>query len=128
MARIRGRDTKPELLLRKSLHALGLRYRLHVKDLPGTPDVVFPRYRTALFVHGCFWHRHSGCKVANTPKSNQAFWLAKFNSNVDRDARNLKALREQNWKAVVVWECEANTPEKAEKAALKIRRLLLDHA
>jgi len=87
MSRIRGKDTQPELTLRKVLHRLGLRYRLHGAGLPGKPDLVFPRYRTVVFVHGCFWHRHDGCNIATTPKSNTPFWLEKFEKNVARDAR-----------------------------------------
>ncbi|WP_332815978.1 very short patch repair endonuclease [Ramlibacter sp.] len=117
MGRIRGQDTKPELLLRRALHGLGLRYRLHVKALPGKPDIVFPKFRTVLFVNGCFWHRHAGCKVANTPKTNIDFWRAKFQANVDRDQRNIVRLQELGWRVLIVWECETNTPVKAEEAA-----------
>jgi len=87
MSRIRGKDTKPELALRKVLHGLGLRYRLHGAGLAGKPDLVFPRYKAVVFVHGCFWHRHTGCNIATTPKSNTPFWTEKFDKNVPRDAR-----------------------------------------
>lgn len=113
MARIRGKDTKPELLLRRALHALGLRYRLHGKGLPGRPDLVFPRHRAVVFVHGCFWHRHDGCKVASTPKSNTEFWEAKFARNVERDADHVSDLEAQDWRVFVVWECELTGKGKA---------------
>jgi len=106
MSRIRGKDTQPELALRRVLHRLGLRYRLHGAGLPGKPDLVFPRYRTVVFVHGCFWHRHNGCNIATTPKSNTAFWLEKFEQNVARDARVATQLESLGWRVFVVWECE----------------------
>ncbi|WP_300395763.1 very short patch repair endonuclease [Henriciella sp.] len=105
MAGIRGSNTKPELLLRKGLHALGFRYRLHAKELPGRPDLVFPKHEAAVFVHGCFWHRHPGCRLTTTPGTRPDFWKEKFRSNVDRDQRNLGALREAGWRTAVVWEC-----------------------
>jgi DNA mismatch endonuclease (patch repair protein) len=105
MSRIRSRDTKPELVLRKALHALGLRYRLGSR-LPGKPDLVFPRYKAVVFVHGCFWHRHEGCKVATTPKSNTDFWTEKFGRNVARDARVTRELEEAGWRVFVAWECD----------------------
>lgn len=106
MSGIRGKDTKPELLIRKYLHARGLRFRLHVKDLPGKPDMVFPKYRTVVFVHGCFWHRHAGCKYATTPSNRADFWENKLSDNVARDQYQLAALNELGWHVVVVWECE----------------------
>ena len=106
MAKIRGRDTKPELRVRRVAHALGLRFRLQRRDLPGTPDLVFPGRRIALFVHGCFWHRHPGCRFAYTPKSRIAFWQAKFDGNVARDRRKEDDLRAAGWTPVVIWECE----------------------
>ena len=106
MSRIRGNDTKPELALRRSLHALGLRFRLGGAGLPGRPDIVLPRYRTAVFVHGCFWHRHHGCKVASTPKSNVDFWAEKFSKNVNRDLAVAAQLRQMGWKVLTAWECE----------------------
>jgi DNA mismatch endonuclease (patch repair protein) len=125
MSRIRGKDTQPELALRKALHRLGLRYRLHGAGLPGKPDLVFPRYKVVVFVHGCFWHRHRGCSIATTPKSNTPFWLEKFEKNVARDARVAKQLEAQGWRVFVAWECELSTPTKAakmgESIAAKIR-------
>ena len=106
MSRIRGKDTKPEVAVRRAAHALGYRFRLHRRDLPGSPDLVFPRLRKVIFVHGCFWHRHRGCRYAYVPKSNPQFWATKFQSNVRRDEIALKRLRELGWKTLVIWECE----------------------
>lgn len=106
MSRIKGRDTAPELAVRRLAHGLGLRFRLHRKDLPGCPDLVFPKHRLAVFVHGCFWHRHDGCRYAYTPKSRVAFWTNKFAGNVARDQRNEEALRNLGWQVLVLWECE----------------------
>lgn len=106
MSGIRGRDTKPELAVRRYLHSRGLRYRLHVRELPGRPDIVLPRHRTVVFVHGCFWHRHEGCRFAYTPKSRQEFWLPKLEGNAARDARDQQQLRDLGWRVEVVWECE----------------------
>ena len=106
MSAVKGKDTKPELLVRKLLHALGYRFRIQRKGLPGRPDIVLPRYKTAIFVNGCFWHRHEGCKYASTPSTNSEFWEKKFTANVERDARNYAALKEQGWNVIVIWECE----------------------
>src|SRR5436305_1263544 len=108
MAGIRGRNTKPEMLVRSWIHKQGLRYRIHVPTLPGKPDLVFPKYRTVLFVHGCFWHQHSGCRFAYTPKQNAAFWQAKLHANVARDERQARELRALGWKVLTVWECSLN--------------------
>ena len=105
MSSIRGKDTKPEVLLRRKLHAAGLRFRLHVRGLPGRPDIVLPRYKAALLVHGCFWHRHKGCAKKTNPASNVAVWKAKFAENVARDARVRRTLRRAGWRVAVVWEC-----------------------
>lgn len=120
MSRIRSSNTAPEVALRSALHALGIRFRLHRKDLPGKPDLVLPRYRTAVFVHGCFWHRHEDCKIATTPKSNTEFWVKKFDRNVARDARTRELLEEMGWRVIVVWECELKSAGKANEAALKV--------
>jgi DNA mismatch endonuclease, patch repair protein len=109
MSRIKGRDTRPEVQLRSLLHRRGFRFRLHSKDLPGKPDIILPRYRTVIFVHGCFWHRHSGCKNATLPTTRREFWLAKLEGNVARDAKNQRALEEEGWTVIVVWECELET-------------------
>jgi DNA mismatch endonuclease (patch repair protein) len=106
MSRIRGRDTSPERAVRSILHRLGYRFRLHSRKLPGRPDVVLPRYKTVVFVHGCFWHRHSGCPFAYTPKSRIEFWSQKFAANVERDRLASKQLRALGWRVLVVWECE----------------------
>ncbi len=111
MSKIARKNTRPELVVRRAAHALGLRFRLHRRDLPGTPDLVFPRLRKALFVHGCFWHRHEGCRLAYNPRSNREFWEAKFARNVARDARVLTELREAGWDAEVIWECETRQPD-----------------
>jgi DNA mismatch endonuclease (patch repair protein) len=111
MAAIRGKDTAPELAIRRILHSMGMRFRLHRKDLPGSPDIVLPRHRTVVFVHGCFWHRHEGCRYTTTPKTRQEFWLAKFESNVFRDRRNQANLEQLGWRVLVVWECELRKPE-----------------
>jgi DNA mismatch endonuclease (patch repair protein) len=112
MSRIRSRDTSPERAVRSLLHRLGYRFRLHRKDLPGTPDIVLPRMRVAIFVHGCFWHRHHGCKLAYTPKSNVSFWTGKFEGNVQRDAKKKFLLKSVGWRVFTVWECETKTPGK----------------
>lgn len=119
MSRIRGRNTRPELALRRLLHAAGFRYRLH-QNLPGHPDLVLPKYRAIIFVHGCFWHRHAGCRVASTPKSNVNFWMDKFARNVERDAAVESTLRQSGWRVLVVWECDLNTKEKAAATATKV--------
>jgi len=109
MSQIKGRNTRPELRLRSLLHRAGFRFRLHAKQLPGRPDVVLPKYRTAIFVHGCFWHRHPGCRDTTTPSTRREFWQEKFDGNVRRDARNRAALEATGWTVVTVWECELKT-------------------
>ena len=106
MGAIRGRDTAPELAVRRCAHRMGLRYRLHRKDLPGRPDLVLPRHRLVVFVHGCFWHRHERCRSASIPRSRTAFWKEKFAANVARDARQQAALKALGWRVLVIWECE----------------------
>ncbi len=106
MRRVKGRDTKPELLIRRLLHRNGFRYRLQAKELPGTPDIVFRRQHKAIFIHGCFWHRHSNCKLARIPKSRTEFWTDKLESNRLRDAKNQEHLRQLGWDFEIVWECE----------------------
>ena len=105
MSRIRSKDTIPEMHVRSALHRAGYRFRLHVKDLPGKPDIVLPKYKTVIFVHGCFWHRHSGCPRATMPSSNQEYWQEKFQRNVERDKREQVELKKLGWKVIVVWEC-----------------------
>lgn len=105
MAGIHGKDTKPELIVRSFLHRAGLRFRLQAK-LPGKPDLVLPKYRAAVFVHGCFWHRHEDCRYATTPASNAAFWQEKFAANVRRDSRVKQKLEEMGWRVLIIWSCE----------------------
>lgn len=106
MSRVRGRDTKPEMRVRRALHATGLRYRLQAKELPGRPDIVFRGARVAVFVHGCFWHRHPGCAHARMPKSRLDFWEPKLTANAERDRRHIEKLEAAGWRIVTVWECE----------------------
>lgn len=106
MRSVQPKDTGPEMVVRRLAHAIGLRYRLHEKRLPGRPDLVFPRWRVAIFVHGCFWHRHAGCSKATTPKSNVMFWNEKFARNVERDARVIEALWARGWRCEIIWQCE----------------------
>jgi DNA mismatch endonuclease (patch repair protein) len=107
MARIGPKNTKPEMVVRRLLHSMGKRFRLHRRDLPGTPDIVLPRANKAIFVHGCFWHRHPGCSKATTPKTREAFWKDKFDRNVERDQRKERDLRSAGWDVITIWECEA---------------------
>jgi len=120
MSRIRGKDTKPEIIVRSMLHRMGYRFRLHRKDLPGKPDIVLPKYNTVIFVHGCFWHRHKGCKYAYTPKSRVKFWEDKFAGTVKRDKQHLKQLKENDWKVFIVWECETKDMDRLKKIIDKI--------
>lgn len=106
MSRVRGENTKPEKLLRSLLHRAGYRFRVNVRELPGKPDIVFRKYRTVIFVDGCFWHRHEGCKKASTPKTRRSFWQGKFRQTIERDQRQSKELKELGWHVLRVWECE----------------------
>jgi DNA mismatch endonuclease (patch repair protein) len=112
MRGIRAKDTKPEMAVRRLAHKLGYRFRLHRRDLAGSPDLVFPARRKVIFVHGCYWHRHPECRLAYSPKSNVEFWAAKFASNMARDAATLTKLKEQGWDSLVIWECESADPER----------------
>lgn len=123
MSAVRGRDTKPEMIVRRLLFSMNYRYRLHRQDLPGRPDVVFAGRRKAIFVHGCFWHRHPGCRKATSPKKRAAFWMEKFDRNVERDRRVEERLSEMGWRSLVVWECETGAPEEL---AARLKRLLDD--
>ena len=109
MSAIKSKNTKPEIIVRKFLHSKGYRFRIHRKDLPGCPDIVLPKYKTVIFVNGCFWHRHQGCKYKTTPKTRKDFWENKFNENIKRDKNNFKELKNLNWKVLVIWECELNS-------------------
>lgn len=115
MSRVKSRDTGPEIKVRKAAHAMGLRFRLHRKDLPGTPDLVFPRRKVAMFVHGCFWHRHEGCKKTTDPKSRIEFWQEKFALNIARDRRNAADLEALGWRVSVVWQCETTDAGRLEE-------------
>jgi DNA mismatch endonuclease (patch repair protein) len=106
MSRIKGQDTEPERIVRSMLHRMGYRFRLNRKDLVGKPDMVLPKYKTVIFVHGCFWHRHHNCNLAYTPKSNKEFWDKKFKSNVKRDRYVKTELEKQGWHVIIIWECE----------------------
>lgn len=121
MSRIRGYDTNPEMTVRRFLHRAGLRFRLHSKDLPGTPDIVLPRWNTVVLVHGCFWHRHSNCHRAYMPKSNIRFWADKFAANIQRDRRKSRELKQLGWRVIVIWEC-ALSPRQLGRLVRKIRQ------
>ncbi len=120
MSRIRGKDTRPERTVRSLLHRLGYRFRLHRKNLPGKPDIILPRHKTIIFVHGCFWHQHKGCKEATMPKSRTEWWQEKLEGNAARDKRNKAELRRAGWRVLTVWECETHCPEKL---VCRLRRL-----
>lgn len=122
MSSIRGKNTRPELILRSLLFARGFRYRLHARQLPGSPDLVFHRYRAVVFVHGCFWHRHEGCRYTTTPKANHLFWQQKFQENVARDRRHVETLHEQGWRVAIVWECSLK--QSAEETARAVENWL----
>lgn len=126
MAGIRGRDTKPEMILRRALHALGFRYRLHARKLPGKPDLVFPKFGAVVFVNGCFWHRHEGCHFASNPATRPDFWKRKFDENVARDRRNVLALTESGWRVAIVWECALR--RDAQTLAAEVGRWLTSDA
>ncbi len=113
MSRIRAKNTKPELFVRSMLHRMGYRFRIHLKGLPGKPDIVLPKYHTAIFVHGCFWHGHEGCKDFAPPKTRTEWWLNKINGNKKRDTENITQLGRQGWQVIIIWECEL-TPDKWE--------------
>ena len=111
MSAIKSKNTKPEIKVRKILHSMGYRFRLHSKDLPGSPDIVLPKYKTVIFVHGCFWHRHENCKYASTPKTRPEFWNKKFKENIKRDSEIQDKIKNLDWRSVVIWECETKNIE-----------------
>jgi len=121
MSRIRGKDTRPEMVVRRLVHGMGYRYRLHRKNLPGSPDLVFSGRRKVVFVHGCFWHRHPGCTLAATPSTRVEFWRRKFEQNVERDQRVVRRLKEMGWKVMIVWECETTD---IEALAIRLKEFL----
>ena len=112
MASIHGKNTAPEMTVRKFLHGQGFRYRLHARSLPGRPDLVLPKYGLAIFVHGCFWHRHPDCPYATTPDQNHEKWQSKFNQNIERDKRNIARLLDNGWRVMVIWECGLRTAQQ----------------
>jgi len=111
MAKIKGRDTKPELVVRRLVYAMGYRYRLHRQDLPGKPDLAFLGRRKVIFVHGCFWHQHPSCKRSSRPTTNQPFWDEKLDANIERDRQSLDAYAQMGWKVLTIWECETKNPD-----------------
>ena len=111
MSAIKSKNTKPEIKVRKVLHSMGYRFRLHSKNLPGSPDIVLPKFKTVIFVHGCFWHRHENCKYASTPKIRQEFWNKKFKENIKRDSEIQVKIKNLDWRSVVIWECETKNIE-----------------
>ncbi len=124
MGRIRCKNTTPEMIVRKLVHGMGYRYRLHIRALPGCPDIVFPSRKKVIFVHGCFWHRHSGCENATMPKTRREFWRAKLTANKQRDKRNLRLLENSGWSCLVLWECEL---DDANQLAVRISEFLEDN-
>lgn len=120
MAAIKGKDTKPEMIVRKYLFSRGMRFRVQVRKLPGTPDIVLPKYKTAIFVNGCFWHGHEGCKYFRLPKSNVEFWKEKIERNIERDRESMQALLDLGWKIIRVWECELRNKANREDTLNKI--------
>lgn len=129
MSSIRGKDTGPEMVVRRFLHGQGYRYRIHRKDLPGKPDIVIPRLKVCIFVHGCFWHRHPGCPFATIPKTRPEFWNEKLQKNVMRDLANIDTLEAAGWNILIVWECQLKKdPQTLEKLEQKLRLLSPDKA
>jgi len=124
MSRIRGKDTGPEKVVRSVLHRMGYRFRLHGKKLPGRPDIVLKKFRTVVFIHGCFWHRHKGCRNCTTPTNRREWWLAKLNGNAARDKIHERALRKLGWRSIIVWECQTEKPMAAEQLSHKLAKLL----
>jgi DNA mismatch endonuclease (patch repair protein) len=122
MAQVKSKNTTPEMNVRKAAHAMGLRFRLYRNDLPGKPDLIFPRWRTALFVNGCFWHSHRNCKRARMPKTNVDYWTKKLLRNVRRDKETVRLLKKSGWRCVVIWECQAKEPTKLDRI---LRRLFV---
>lgn len=127
MSRIRGGDTLPELIVRRFLHRAGFRFRLHSKKLPGRPDIVLPKHRTVVLVHGCFWHRHASCKMAYQPKSNNAFWNSKFDENIKRDHLVRGSLRKLGWTVITVWQCQTTNLRSLRKALEPLSRIRSAH-
>lgn len=127
MSRIRGKNTKPEVLVRKYLFAEGFRYRINDKRYPGKPDIVLPKYKTVVFVHGCFWHHHDGCNIAHIPDDNRDFWVDKFQKNIERDSRNQKILRDTGWHVIIVWECEISNKKKRDVRFPALKKAIIEN-
>lgn len=126
MSKISGKETKPEILVRKFLFAQGFRYRKNDKKLPGKPDIVLPKYKTVIFVHGCFWHIHKNCPKSKLPTSNQEFWENKIQKNIERDKKNLKTLKNENWKIIIIWQCQIKNRELFETKMKKVVKKIKD--
>lgn len=126
MSRIRSTNTKPEIKLRKILFSKGYRYRINYKKLPGKPDIVLPKYKTVIFVHGCFWHGHIGCRRSNNPKSNQEYWEKKIQNNIIRNTKQIEELETLGWKVFIAWECEINNKQKYDDLITRIESFILD--
>jgi DNA mismatch endonuclease, patch repair protein len=124
MSQIKGKNTKPEMLVRKFLYAKGFRYRLHVKDLQGTPDIVLPKYKTAIFVHGCFWHGHKGCKYYTVPKTRTKWWLNKINVNISNDTKTITALKKEGWKVIQIWQCDLRSKKIGKTFSTLIQNII----
>lgn len=122
MRLVRSQDTQPEIKVRKLLHGEGFRFRLLRKDLPGKPDLVLKKYHTVIFVHGCFWHRHQGCREAGTPSTHRTYWIPKFQRTVERDKKNKRLLMKQGWRVLVIWECETKKEEGLKKRLVRMLR------
>ena len=123
MSQIKATDTKPELLVRKFLHAQGFRYKLHDKTLPGKPDIVLPKYKTVIFIHGCFWHGHSNCKYYVVPKTRTDWWVNKINTNSSNDLKAIRALKKEGWKVIMVWECRLKAGKKEKTLSQILKKL-----
>ena len=126
MSKVSGKDTKPEIIVKKYLFSKGFRYRKNVKDLPGKPDIVLPKYKTILFIHGCFWHGHENCEAAKLPASNIDYWTKKVSSNVTRDLHNRKILRELGWSVIVLWECELKIKSREKRLELLVNEIKIN--
>ena len=120
MSAIKQKNTKPEIAVRRLLHSMGYRFRLHRKDLPGSPDIVLPKYKTVIFVHGCFWHRHENCKYASTPKTRKEFWESKFKANVKRDLEIQEKIKNIGWQSFIIWECQIKDEKLLNKLILNL--------
>jgi DNA mismatch endonuclease (patch repair protein) len=124
MSRIKDKNTKPEMLVRKFLHANGFRYRLHVRNLPGKPDIVLPKYNTVIFVHGCFWHGHKGCKYFTVPKTRTEWWLHKINGNIKNDNKAVKTLKKQGWKVIYLWQCNLRGKKTDKTFSILVNKII----